>query len=204
MVYLFGASGHGLVVHDILECNGIELYAYVDDNPRASTQNGIWVMKSEDFDPKPGDQMVIGIGVNRNRKRVAESWLVEFLTAVHPKSVVSKKAALGAGTVVMAGAVVNIGSEIGKHVIINTGACVDHECHLADYVHVAPNATLCGNVAVGEGAYIGAGAVVIQGVKLGKWCTVGAGAVVREDVPDGAVVVGNPARIIRVETKDEG
>jgi sugar O-acyltransferase (sialic acid O-acetyltransferase NeuD family) len=201
MVYLFGASGHGLVVHDILECNDIELYAYVDDNPQASTQNGIWVMHSQDFDPKPGDQMVIGIGVNRNRKRVAKSWLVEYLTAVHPQSAVSKKATLDPGTVVMAGAVVNIGSVVGQHAIINTGACVDHECHLADYVHVAPNATLCGKVTVDEGAYIGAGAVVVQGIRLGKWCTVGAGAVVREDVPDGAVVVGNPARIIRMESE---
>jgi acetyltransferase EpsM len=201
MVYLFGASGHGLVIHDILQCNDIELQAYIDDNPRESTQNGIWVMHSSDFDPKPGDQMVIGIGVNKNRKRVAESWMVEYLTAVHPKSAVSKRATLGAGTVVMAGAVVNIGSVVGQHVIVNTGACVDHECHLGDYVHVAPNATLCGNVTAGEGAYIGAGSVVIQGITLGKWCTIGAGAVVREDVPDGAVVVGNPARIIRIEAQ---
>ncbi len=199
MVYLFGASGHGLVIHDILQCNDIELYAYVDDNPQESTQNGIWVMHSRDFDPKPGDKMVIGIGVNRNRKRVAESWLVEYLTAIHPKSVVSKRAELGPGTVVMAGAVINIGSVVGKHAIVNTGACIDHECHISDYVHVAPNATLCGNVTVGEGAYIGAGAVVIQGITLGKWCTVGAGAVVREDVPENAVVVGNPARVIRTE-----
>lgn len=201
MVYVFGASGHGLVIHDILACNNIELYAYVDDNPRESTQNGTWVMHSRDFDPKPGDQMVIGIGVNKNRKRVAESWLIDFLTAIHPKSVVSTGAKLGPGTVVMAGAVVNIGTVTGKHVIINTSASVDHECILGDYVHVAPNATLCGNVTAGEGATIGAGAVVIQGVTLGNWCTVGAGAVVREDVPDGAVVVGNPARIIRTETK---
>lgn len=201
MVYLFGASGHGLVIHDILQCNDVDLHAYVDDNPQISTQNGIWVMHSHDFDPKPGDQMVIGIGVNRNRKRVAESWQVEFLTAIHPKSTVSKRATLGAGTVVMAGAVVNIGSEVGQHVIVNTGACVDHECHLGDYVHVAPNATLCGNVTAGEGTYIGAGSVIIQGITLGKWCTIGAGAVVREDVPDGAVVVGNPARVIRLETE---
>ncbi len=200
MIYVFGASGHGLVIHDILECNNIQLDAYVDDHPQEATQHGIWVMHSRDFDPKPGDQMIIGIGVNKNRKRVSAAWVVDYLTATHPQSVVSKKAHLGPGTVVMPGAVVNIGSIAGQHVIVNTGACVDHECHLGDFVHVAPNATLCGNVTVGEGAYIGAGAVVIQGITLGKWCTVGAGAVVIEDVPDGAVVVGNPARVIRTES----
>jgi len=50
---------------------------------------------------------------------------------------------------------------------------------------------------VGEGTHIGIGATVIQGIKIGKWATIGAGAVVIRDVPDYAVVVGNPARIIR-------
>lgn len=43
---------------------------------------------------------------------------------------------------------------------------------------------------------IGAAAVILPGVTLGKGCLIGAGAVVVRDVPDGATVVGNPARII--------
>jgi len=56
---------------------------------------------------------------------------------------------------------------------------------------------LAGNVEVGEGTHVGIGASVIQGVKIGKWATIGAGAVVIKDVPDFAVVVGSPARIIK-------
>lgn len=52
---------------------------------------------------------------------------------------------------------------------------------------------------VGKGASIGAGAVIMCGVTIGPWAMVGAGSVVLEDVPEGAVVVGNPARIIRYE-----
>ena len=44
---------------------------------------------------------------------------------------------------------------------------------------------------------------MIQGVKIGRWCTIGAGTVVIKDVPDGAMVVGNPARIIRKEILNE-
>ncbi len=47
------------------------------------------------------------------------------------------------------------------------------------------------------GAKIGAGAVLLPGVVIGRDALVGAGAVVVHDVPDGAVVVGNPARIIK-------
>jgi acetyltransferase-like isoleucine patch superfamily enzyme len=49
---------------------------------------------------------------------------------------------------------------------------------------------------VGEGAWLGAGAKVLDGVTIGKRAIVGAGAVVRHAVPDGAVAVGIPARIV--------
>lgn len=54
-----------------------------------------------------------------------------------------------------------------------------------------------------EYAAIGAGAVIVCGVTIGRRSLVGAGAVVIKDVPDYAVVVGNPARIIRHTKADD-
>ena len=51
---------------------------------------------------------------------------------------------------------------------------------------------------VGEGTHIRAGAVVIPSTKIGKWCTIGAGTVVIRDIPDYAMAVGNPVRIIKM------
>ena len=48
------------------------------------------------------------------------------------------------------------------------------------------------------GASIGAGSVIMCGVTIGKWALVAAGSVVLEDVPEGAMVAGNPARIIKM------
>ena len=47
------------------------------------------------------------------------------------------------------------------------------------------------------GASIGAGSVIMCGVTIGKWAMVAAGSVVLEDVPEGAMVAGNPAKIIK-------
>jgi acetyltransferase-like isoleucine patch superfamily enzyme len=66
-----------------------------------------------------------------------------------------------------------------------------------DYVHIAPRVVLCGNVQIGTGTLVGAGATVIPGKKIGRWVTIGAGSVVTRDIPDYAVAVGHPARVIK-------
>ena len=49
-----------------------------------------------------------------------------------------------------------------------------------------------------EYAWIGAGATILPGVCVGRHTVVGAGSVVTRDVPDYAVVVGNPARVVKL------
>jgi acetyltransferase-like isoleucine patch superfamily enzyme len=49
---------------------------------------------------------------------------------------------------------------------------------------------------IGENCFVGGRALVLPGVTIGNGCIVGAGAVVTKDVPDGCIVVGNPAKII--------
>lgn len=50
---------------------------------------------------------------------------------------------------------------------------------------------------IGDNVLIGVGALILGGCKIGNNATIGAGAIVLKDVPDNAVVVGNPARIIK-------
>ena len=68
---------------------------------------------------------------------------------------------------------------------------------IEDFVHISPNAALAGNILVKKGAHIGLGANVIQGITIGENAIIGAGTVVLTDVPNNAVVVGNPGRIVR-------
>jgi maltose O-acetyltransferase len=53
-------------------------------------------------------------------------------------------------------------------------------------------------VVVGENVWIGGGAIIVPGVTVGDNAIVGAGSVVVNDVPAGSVVVGNPARVVRL------
>ena len=56
---------------------------------------------------------------------------------------------------------------------------------------------LCKPIVIRESAWIGAGATILPGIEVGKHAVVGAGAIVTKDVPDYAVVVGNPAKVIK-------
>ena len=186
---LFGASGHAKVIIDILEGNGVQVEKIYDDNPRTDNIFGIGVEHSSQIGENKA--AIISVGNNTNRKKISEKYKFQYQIAVHKTAAISVHSKIGEGTVVMANVVVNPSVEIGKHCIINTGAVLEHDCKISDFAHISPNAALAGNVEVGIGAS------VIQGVKIGKWATIGAGAVVIKDVPDFAVVVGSPARIIK-------
>ena len=196
MVYLFGASGHGKVIKDILNANGVKVEAFVDDNPDVKECGGRPVV----HDAAGLSPMIVSIGVNKVRKMIVErlkanNSAIEFATAIHPSAVISPSAKIGEGSVVMAGAVVNADAVIGKHCIVNTGATIDHDSVVGDYCHVAPGAHICGGTQIGEGTWIGVGTSIIQCLNIGKNCMVGAGSVVVRDIPDDVTAFGNPCRV---------
>ncbi|MDM1073316.1 acetyltransferase [Empedobacter brevis] len=199
-MYLYGASGHGKVIAEIAEENNIKIEAFIDED----------LSKEELLDypilhqvPDKQIEAVISIGSNQVRRKIVENnSRFNYKVLIHPKSAVSKRVTIGVGTVVMAGVSINAEVVIGKHCIVNTNASIDHECLIGDYAHISPSAALAGNVEVGEGTHIGIGSSIIQGIKIGKWCTIGAGAVIIKDIPDYAVVIGNPGKVLKYNKKD--
>ena len=79
-----------------------------------------------------------------------------------------------------------------------------HVTVLGDYVSVGHGAIVHGAV-VGDNTIVGMGATLLDFAKIGKNCMVGAGSVVtgKMDAPDGSLVLGNPAKVVRPLTEDE-
>lgn len=195
-MYLYGASGHGKVIAEIAEELNISITGFIDGNADIKSILGYKVIANHADELK--GKAVISIGSNKIRKLIASrDTQFDYIKLISNKANISKRVIVQEGTVVMMGATVNSDVQIGKHCIINTNASVDHDCIIEDYVHISPNVGLAGNVEVGEGTHIGIGASVIQGIKIGKWCTIGAGTVIIKNIPDYAVVVGNPGKIIK-------
>lgn len=200
-MYLFGASGHGKVIIDIIKSSTDNLIeAVYDDQPKTDYIADIPVFKTNtSILNNTYSSWIISVGNNFFRKMISEKIKGRFLKAIHKTAVISESSEIEEGTVVMANAVINPDTKIGKHCIINSGAIVEHDCVIGDFVHISPNVSLAGGTIIGEGTHVGIGASVIQEVKIGKWCTIGAGTVIIKDVPDGATVVGNPGKIIKIK-----
>lgn len=195
-MFLYGASGHGKVIAEIAEENNIRIDGFIDND---LSKNKLLDYEVIHEIPETKVDLIVSVGSNQARKNiVANHSSHNFKKLIHPKAVISTRVKIAEGTVVMAGATVNSEVRIGKHCIINTNASIDHDCILGDFTHISPNAALAGDVFVGEGTHIGIGASVIQGITIGKWCTIGAGSVIIKDIPDGATVVGNPGRVIKI------
>jgi sugar O-acyltransferase (sialic acid O-acetyltransferase NeuD family) len=201
-IVVWGGGGHGHVVLDLLQTVGGWSIAGVIDNlnPKGTRIMGVPVLGDADLLPavrKQGvDSIVVAIGDCAARARMLEQARAlgfQTPTLIHPTSIRSPSAAVGAACVLCAGSIVGPGSALGPGVILNTRASVDHDNRIGDCVHVAPGAVVCGFVTVGRESWIGAGAVVRDHLAIGRQVMVGAGAIVLKDVPDGLTVVGNPA-----------
>jgi len=112
---------------------------------------------------------------------------------------ISELVKIGEGCIIYPGTSVNYNSILKDFVVINMNCALGHDCTLEDYVSLAPGVSLGGNIDIGPLTEIGIGVQSLQGIVIGKWSTVGAGAVVIKDVPDGATVVGNPGRVIKLK-----
>jgi sugar O-acyltransferase (sialic acid O-acetyltransferase NeuD family) len=200
--YLFGASGHAKVVVQALEAQGKSIGGLFDANPAITGLLGYPVVLLQPGAAQPDGLYLVAIGNNALRRKLVLQHPSQWGMAVHPTAILSPTTSLGEGSVCFAGAILNADVKAGRHTILNTGCTIDHDTLLGDFVHISPGASIAGGVSVGEGTHIGIGACVIPGISIGKWCTIGAGAVVIRNVPDGAVVVGNPGKIIRIHSPE--
>jgi sugar O-acyltransferase (sialic acid O-acetyltransferase NeuD family) len=197
-IVMFGGGGHAKVVIDIIRQEAkYEIECIIDPITDRRELYGYRIYP-EPVGLTPG-AFVVAIGDNKVRKDIFEKMRAAGWspTAVsHPSAMLAPDVEIGAGTVIMAGVIINPATVIGENCIINTGATIDHDCQIGAHSHIAPGCNLAGTVTTGAGVFLGLGSKVIPGVKVGQWSVAGAGAVLIKDVPEDAIVVGVPAKRI--------
>jgi UDP-perosamine 4-acetyltransferase len=212
-VVFIGGGGHASVLLDIARASGEhDIVGYVAPSAGGLSKYGCPYLGDDGHLPAllaDGVTTAIlglaGLVDNGRRGSVFGLWTAKgfrFASLVHRTAALSSLASHGAGLQCLPMAVVNAGARLGANVIVNSGAIVEHDCEIGDNAHIAPRAVLGGGVSVGAGTLVGSGAVVLPGLTLGVGALVAAGSVVTRNVPDGAFVVGSPARAAARRERD--
>lgn len=205
---VWGGTGQLVVLDEFIKELGYEIKAIVDNNtniispienvPIYYKDSGLQKILDEYGDYPLG--YIVAIGGKEGEVRCEISKLLTNyglipISAIHPKSYLSKTSAIGIGCQIMMRATVGARVQIGNYALLNTGCIIDHECCLGNGVHIGPGATIAGLVKIGHFSFIGAGAVVLPRIQIGENSIIGAGSVVTKDVPDNVICFGNPAKI---------
>ena len=185
------------MIISMIIANGGSVAAVFDDDPSKIEICRIPVLGKYSQGIHADKSIVIAVGDNKLRSRIARKIRHNFANVIHPTAIIDENVEIGKGSVVMHGSILQTGTTIGYHVIVNTRVLIDHDCKIADFVHLAPGVVLCGGVRVGENTLIGAGSMVVPDIVIGKNCHIAAGSVITQNIPDGATVRGNPGKIIR-------
>jgi len=200
-IILIGAGGHARACIDVIEQRGqYQIAGLVGLAEQKHTQqNGYAVIASDDaLDElaKLYQYALITIGqiqTPEHRQRLYQRAVkcgFEIPVIISPTAYVSRHATLGAGSIVMHGAIINAGAKVGINCIINTRAVIEHDTSVGDHCHISTGAILNGDVSVGAGSFVGSSCVIKESMSIGKDCMIGMGLSVRHNLADDTRFIG--------------
>ena len=210
-VFFVGGGILARMCHNMIKQHGHEVPVIYDRTKGLKPPWDCKVIDDESAIPEharicEGFLVCIGDEHGETRVRYARQLLtlgLEPISAIHPMAHFSELATIGKGVQAYARSYVGDKSVVGDYCIISNTCMVGHEITLGSGVHVMPAAVITGVVTVGDFTSIGANATVLPHLTIGTNCVIGAGAVVTKDVPDNAIVVGIPGKVIRYRTPGE-
>lgn len=207
-VLIFGAGVLGQAALEIFQQNNIVVYGFLDDDTSLhnTTVGDVPVLGSTDnadYLALLGKECTAYVATPTLAQRqrltatLQEQHQLAPINAIHPSAQIATMATIGYGNLIDAGAILGVGASVGSHSIIHTHATIAHQATVHNYAEIGHGSIIGTGATIGEQAFIGPGVSIIGGVEIGAGASVGAGSVVLAPVPDGAIVIGNPAQPVQ-------
>lgn len=205
---IIGAGTYGEVYLSYLQECGIEVVAFMDNNPalHGTYVKGIPVVGSEDLlETDEWKQKISNvycpIGNNPLRRKILNKVSeLGYNTPyfIHPSACIADNVSIADGVYVLPQTVIMPFTRIDKYCMISMNAKIAHHSILEEGCFISTGVNFGANIHALKDAYMGIGSLIMTGVKIvGENSLIGAGSIVIRDVPDNAVMVGNPAKVLK-------
>ncbi|MDM9632563.1 NeuD/PglB/VioB family sugar acetyltransferase [Robiginitalea aurantiaca] len=205
---IIGAGTHGQVLCSYLREADVNVIGFIDDSPDLvgksvlglpvmGTYNDLLTSEYQELI----DDVYCPLGVNIIRVKYLSSLKAlgyNTPSYIHPSVVIGPDVHLGEAIYMFPGNIIMPHTRIGNYFMMNTSSTVAHHTVIEEGVFLSSGVNIGALIRVKRCAFIGIGVTGMTGISvIGESCLIGAGSVLIKDVPDKAVVVGNPGRIIR-------
>lgn len=185
-----------------------EQIIFVDDVISDNVINGSPKYSFDNFSKKYSSDDVrftIALGEPKLRKKLCDKVIehgYNLDTLIYPNVHIPETSSIGNGVVINANCVISCNAEICDNVFLQPFCVVGHDSKVGASCVCSAYSLICGNCIIGQETYIAVHASIKEKCTIGSDCIVGMGSMVFRDVPDGMIVLGNPARALK--TNDEG
>lgn len=213
-VVVLGGIGIGLIASSIIDLSDdMELIGFLNDNEPIGKEIGNFekkikvIGKSEDvhkFISEDDTYAFIAYLVMKNKKvsykKIKDLNIPKdkLINLIHPTAIAPKGyCKLGKGVLFAPLSQLSPDTTVSNNCILLPNSFLGHNSFMDEFSSIATNSVVGAHVHIGKGVHIGSNATIRETVKIGDYAFVGMGSVVLNDVPDYAVVVGNPAKILR-------
>lgn len=205
---IVGVGTYGQVYAEYLK-DSYDVMGFIDDNADLIGReiNGYRVLGNFDYLVESVDKntnVFVPIGNNKVRVAMLEKLVnIGFKTPnfIHPDTNIHESVKIGKCVYILPGTYIMPLTIVNDFALISMGVNIAHHTLIEKGCFLSQGSNIGASITLGENVFCGIASTVMTGVKkVGKNATIGAGAVVIREVPDQAVIVGNPGKILKYNT----
>jgi sugar O-acyltransferase (sialic acid O-acetyltransferase NeuD family) len=151
-------------------------------------------------------EIIIGNGEPKIRKKIFDKVISEklkFGTLIDPTAVVSSSAQIENGVIIAPLCSIQSNSIIRENVLINTGSIVGHDIEVGESSVISSLVNVGGSCKIGKKVFLGMGCAIKENLTIGSNTIIGMGSYVHKSIGEKLIAMGNPAREIRKNDKEE-
>jgi len=200
-IFIAGAGGHmkeqiEWLKDFLIEKNDYEIEGFLSNQKLVKNQYRLPTILEKNLKIGKNIYIFLAIGDPLIRQKIINRFKnYNFLTMIHPSSLISSSARIGKGCSISPQCVLAGDAKIDNFNNLNSGTYISHDCSIGKNNTFAPAVKILGGCTIGKNNFFGSNSVLLPKIKVLNENIIGAGAVVVSNFKSKNTIVGNPAKI---------